>query len=229
MPAKLNHQPGSRAKKLILLVEDHALLRRGLKALIETEPDLAVCGEAATRAAGLEAIAATQPDLVIADLTLKDSDGLEMIKDIIQRFPELPVLVLSMHEEAVYAERALRAGALGYLTKQAMDDTMLLAIRRVLAGEIYTSEAMSRLFTRKFLTAAPLESRVGLELLSDRELMVFKLIGRGKTTGEIAAELCLSVKTIESYREHLKTKLDLATGQALGRAAVLWQETGRLG
>jgi len=134
MPAS-KAQPKAPATKRILLVDDHALLRRGLRSLIETEPDLVVCAEAETRQGGLDAIAASQPDLVIADIRLRDSDGLQMIKDIKRRFPGLPVLALSMHEEATFAERALRAGARGYVTKQELDDTVLTAIRRVLAGK----------------------------------------------------------------------------------------------
>jgi DNA-binding NarL/FixJ family response regulator len=228
MPARKT-QPKQRAKKRILLIDDHALLRRGLAALIETEPDLVVCGEAATRQAGLEAIASSQPDLVIADLSLQDgdSDGLELIKDIHRRFPRLPVLALSMYEEAVYAERALRAGARGYVTKQELDDTVVAAIRRVLAGEIHASEAMGRKFTKKFISGGTLARGAGVEQLSDRELEVFKLIGRGKTTREIAQSLRLSMKTIESYREHLKVKLLLSSGAALSRCAILWLGTGR--
>ena len=227
MPAPKNKRKAT-ATKRILLVDDHALLRLGLRTLIETEPDLVICAEAATRQAGLEAIATMKPDLVIADLSLKDSDGLEMIKDIKQRFPQLPVLALSMHEEVVYAERALRAGARGYVTKQEVDDTVLPAIRRVLAGEIYTSEAMSRQFTQQYIGGGTLGKQDGLEQLSDRELAVFRLIALGKATGEIARSLHLSVKTIESYREHLKAKLELPSGAALSRCAVLWLETGRL-
>jgi DNA-binding NarL/FixJ family response regulator len=218
----------SPAKTRILLVDDHALMRRGLKTLIESEPDLTVCAEAASRRAGLDAIASAKPDLVIADLSLKDSDGMDLIKDIKRKFPQLPILALSMHDEALYAERALRAGARGYVTKQELDQTVLIAIRRVLAGEVYTSEAMSRRFTEKFMRGGKLGKEEGLEILSDRELAVFQLIGQGKATGEIAKALGLSVKTIESYREHLKTKLELSSGAALTRSAMLWLETGRL-
>lgn len=216
------------AKARILLVDDHALVRRGLATLIETEPDLMVCAEAATHQAGLDAIASSKPDLVIADLSLGPGDGLKMIKEIKRTHPGLPVLTLSMHEEAIYAERALRAGARGYVTKQEMDDTVLTAIRRLLAGEIHLSETMSRAFSEKFIAGGSLDQRSGVELLSDRELEVFKLIGRGKRTGEIARSLGLSVKTIESHQEHLKTKLKLASGKALARCAILWVETGRI-
>lgn len=212
----------------ILLVDDHALVRRGLAALIETEADLVICAEAASHAEGLEAIARSNPDLVIADLSLQDSDGLELVKDIKRLHPLLPVLVLSMHDEAIYAERALRAGARGYVSKRDIDDTVLIAIRRLLAGEIHTSEAMGRLFAEKFIRGGAPGKGVGLEILSDRELQVFTLIGGGKTTREIAAMLKLSVKTIESYREHLKVKLDLPSGSGLTRGAILWMETGRI-
>jgi DNA-binding NarL/FixJ family response regulator len=218
----------SPAKTRILLVDDHALMRRGLKTLLESEPDLTVCAEAVSRRAGLDAIESAKPDLVIADLSLKDSDGMDLIKDIKRKFFRLPVLALSMHEEAIYAERALKAGACGYVMKQELDETVLIAIRRVLAGETYTSEAMSRRFTEKFMRGGRLGKGEGLEILSDRELAVFQLIGQGKCTREIAKSLGLSVKTIETYREHLKEKLELSSGAALTRCAMLWLETGRL-
>jgi DNA-binding NarL/FixJ family response regulator len=215
-------------KTRLLLVDDHALFRRGLTALIESEPDLMVCAEATNHQAGLAAITATHPDLVIADLALKESDGLEMIKDIKRCFPGQLVLVLSMHEETTYAERALRAGARGYLTKQDMDETVLVAIRRILAGEIYTSEAISRLFAQRFIGGANLNQKSGTASLSDRELEVFKLVGCGKSSREIAESLSLSVKTIESHRDHIKVKLNLLSGAALNRCAILWKETGHI-
>lgn len=219
---------GQSVRKRILLVDDHALLRRGLTALIETEPDLMICAEADTRAGGLEAIVSSKPDLVIADLALKDSDGLEMIKDIKQRHPDLPVLTLSMHDEATYGERAFRAGARGYVAKQELDDAVIIAIRLLLAGGKHTSAALTDHFARRFMGGDTLGERNGIEALSDRELEVFSLIGRGGTTREIAVSLNLSVKTIESYREHLKVKLKRPSGASLSRCAVLWTETGRL-
>lgn len=219
--------PPEPPKQRILLVDDHALLRRGLAMLIGTEPDLVVWAEAASCQAALEVLASAQPELVIADLSLKDGDGLELIKDLKRRYPKLPVLVLSMHEETTYAERALRAGASGYVTKQEMDDTVLVAIRRVLAGEVYISDAMGREFTRKFMAGGTLEKTTGLERLSDREFEVFQLIGCAKSTREIAQFLGLSVKTIESHREHLKRKLELPSGVELARCATVWIETGR--
>jgi DNA-binding NarL/FixJ family response regulator len=202
-------------KTRILLVDDHALMRRGLASLIETEVDLSICGEATSHTGGLAAIISSKPDLVITDLSLQDSDGMELIKGIKRSFPRLPVLVLSMHEESIYAERALHAGARGYVTKQEIDHTVLIAIRCLLAGEIYTSEAMKRHFTQKFMAGGKIGRGSGLEMLSDRELEIFKSLG-------------LSIKTIESHREHLKHKLGQPSGAALNRSAILWMKTGRL-
>lgn len=216
------------SKTRILLVDDHALVRRGLASLIESERDLRVCGQAANHQDGLAAIITSKPDLVIADLALEDSDGLELIKDIKLLHPNLPVLALSMHDEAVYAERALRAGALGYITKQEIDDKVLNAIRRVLAGKTHLSAAMTRVFSEKFLGGGKCESDTGLEALSDRELQVFTKIGAGNSTRAIALALGLSVKTIESHRENIKTKLELLTGAAVNRSAILWAVSGRL-
>ena len=153
MPAR-KPPPEKPANKRVVLIDDHALMRRGLKALIESESDMLVCAEAATRAAGFDADLSEKPDPVIADLSLGDSDGMELIKDLHRRLPLLPVLVLSMHDEEVYAERALRAGARGYLAKKEMDDTVLIAIRRVLAGEIHTSDTIARKLTGNLRMAA---------------------------------------------------------------------------
>jgi DNA-binding NarL/FixJ family response regulator len=227
MPAKKSHSDKPAGTR-ILIVDDHALLRRGLASLIETEADLRVCAEADSRRSGLDAILASKPDLVIADLSLKDSDGLEMIKDIKRLHPYLPILVVSMHDEMTYAERALRAGAGGYVTKQEIDGTVIIAIRRLLAGEVHISDKLSRHFAKRFVVGESLGTREGVEMLSDRELEVFKMIGRGKTTREIALLLGLSVKTIESYREHLKLKLNQQSGVGLSHCAILWIESGRL-
>lgn len=230
MPSR-KPKPGQPVQTRILLVDDHALVRRGLKLLIETEPGFTVCAEAATRLPALDAIASSKPDLVITDLSFQkgDIEGLELIKDIRQRQPHLPVLVLSMHEETTYAERALRAGARGYVTKQELDETVLVAIRRVLGGGIHMSDAISRRIAQKFIGGSTRAKGDGIETLSDRELEVFKLIGTGQTTRNIAAGLRLSVKTIESYRAHLKVKLGLPSGAELARRATLWVATGSLG
>lgn len=219
-------EPGLPARKTILIVDDHPLLRHGLAALIKSEPDLDVCGEAATSAAALEVIRQCSPDLVIVDLALDGSDGLDLIKTMKARHPEIPALVLSMHDEALYAERALRAGARGYVNKQQLEDMLLVAIRRVLNGEMYLSEKMGARFTAKFLGGITLEKDSPLAVLTDRELEVFRLIGEGRCTREIAQQLHLSVKTIESYREHIKQKLALESGAELVRRATLWVEGG---
>jgi DNA-binding NarL/FixJ family response regulator len=227
MPDFLSRR-SSQPKTRIVLVDDHALFRRGLASLIETEPDLSVCAEADSHRSALDAIAAAQPGLVITDLSLRDSEGLELIKDIKRRWPGLPVLVLSMHDETHHAERALHAGAHGYVSKQDFDETVLIAIRRLLAGEIHTSEPMARKLAEKFITGGRLDQRTGIERLSDREFEVFKLIGEGKTTREISSHLGVSVKTIETHREHLKLKLAQPSGAGLSRCAILWRESGRL-
>ena len=217
---------GRPGRKTILIVDDHPMLRRGLAALIESEPDLAVCGEAATYQAALEATRESQPDLVIVDLALDGRDGLDLIKDMKARHSEVPALVLSMHDEAVYAERCLRAGARGYVTKQELDDTVLTAIRRLLAGEVYMSDKLQRRLAVKFVAGRTLDTDSPLDALSDRELQVFRLIGRGRSTRQIAASLTLSIKTIESHVEHIKHKLDLESAAQLAHCAIQWVETG---
>jgi len=217
------------AKKTILLVDDHPVLRRGLASLIESEPDLAVCGEAATCRAALEAIRDSRPDLVTVDLELDGSDGLDLVKDMKTHHPEIPALVLSMHDETVYAERSLRAGARGYITKQQLDDTVLVAIRRLLEGETYMSDKLEARLAAKFVGGRTLETDSPLDALSDRELQVFRLIGQGRSTRQIAETLHLSIKTIESHREHIKQKLNLESAPELARRATQWVETGRTG
>ncbi|MCF7730834.1 MAG: response regulator transcription factor [Akkermansiaceae bacterium] len=214
------------AKRAIFIVDDHPMLRRGLSALISGESDLSVCGQAASCQEALRAIGQVKPDLAIIDLGLEGSDGLDLVKQIKALHPQVQTIVLSMHDESLYAERAIKAGARGYLTKQQLDDTVLLAIRRVLEGEIYLSEKIGARFAAKYLTGRTLKDDSPLAVLSDRELEVFRLIGQGLGTREIAARLFLSPKTIESHREHLKQKLSLASGTALVRRATHWVDTG---
>jgi len=226
MPA-MTPERGHSAKKTILIVDDHPVLRRGLATLIESEPDLSVCSEAATCAAALEAIRESRPDLVIVDLALEESDGLDLVKEMKASHPEIPALVLSMHDEKVFAERSLRAGARGYVTKQQLDDTVLIAIRRLLDGETYMSDALEERLAAKFVGGRTLETDSPLDALSDRELQVFRLIGQGRTTRQIAETLSLSVKTIETHREHVKRKLTIKSGAELAQRATQWVETGR--
>jgi DNA-binding NarL/FixJ family response regulator len=217
------------AAKRLLVVDDHPILRRGLTALIETEPDLGVHAAVGTRAAALASIHESQPDLAIVDLSLGDEDGLDLIKEIKVRYPRVPSLVLSVHDEATYAERALSAGALGYVTKQQLDETVLGAIRRVLAGETYMSEALQRRLAEQYVRGQTLETASPLQRLSDRELQVFRLIGHGRTTRQIAGTLGRSIKTVESDLEHIKNKLGIQSAAELAQRATLWVETGRIG
>ncbi len=221
-PPEARGQPDQR--RSILIVDDHPMLRRGLASLIESEPGLSVRGEAATRTAALDAIRASPPDLVIVDLMLGDSHGLDLVKDMKIRHPRIPALVLSMHDEALYAERSLRAGARGYVTKQELDDTLLTAIQRVLAGEIYMSGKLQARLAADFVAGPPLKTRSTVDGLSDRELEVLRLIVQGRGTRQIAEALHLSIKTIESHREHLKQKLRLASGVELVHRATQWVE-----
>ncbi|MDP2605309.1 MAG: response regulator transcription factor [Deltaproteobacteria bacterium] len=214
MPARKTDQT-RQAKKAIFIVDDHPVLRRGLAALIESEPDLAVCGQASTCQAALQGIRESKADLVIVDLGLEGCDGLDLVKDIKVRHPKTPALVLSMHDESLYAERALRAGARGYVTKQQLDDTVLIAVRRLLNGEMYMSEKMEARFAKKFLGDRTLEKDSPLAVLTDRELAVFRLIGQGRSTRQIAQSLHLSIKTIESHRGHIKQKLMIESSAEL--------------
>jgi DNA-binding NarL/FixJ family response regulator len=228
MPAtELERQ--SERKKTILIVDDHPMLRRGLAALIESEPDLAVLATAATLPAAIEAIESGQPDLVIVDIALGKDDGLDLVKEIQRSHPQMASLVLSMHDEAMYAERALRAGARGYVTKQQVDETVLAAIRCVLEGETYMSDTLVRRLAGKYIGGGTLGSDSPLNTLSDRELQVFRLIGEGRSTRQIAGSLALSIKTIESHLEHIKNKLIIQSSAELAQRATRWVETGRAG
>jgi DNA-binding NarL/FixJ family response regulator len=201
-------------------------MRRGLTALIGSEPDLVVCGEASTCRTALQAIARHPPDLAIVDLALESGDdGLDLVKALEISHPAIPALVLSMYPEVVYAERALRAGSRGYLTKQQLDEKVLFAIRRVLDGQIYLSEALALDLAQHFLAGYG-TPKSPLRTLSDRELQVFRLIGEGHRTRDIARILQLSPKTIETYREHIKQKLNVGAAPDLLRRAIRFVETG---
>jgi DNA-binding NarL/FixJ family response regulator len=207
----------------ILIVDDHPMMREGLRTLISRERDLIVCGEAETAGQALDAVANLKPDLVLADITLPGRNGIELIKDICALQHAMLILVISMHDESLYTERVLRAGARGYIMKQESGPTMMQAIRQVLAGRIYLSDKMSAQIIEyvagKRAKASPIER------LSDREWEVFQLIGRGKSTVRIAEELHLSTKTVEAHRAHVKKKLDLRTMPELISFASRWIET----
>jgi len=206
----------------IVIVDDHPLVRERLVELIDRESDLEVCGEAEDRHEALEIIASTCPDLAIVDLSLKSSLGIELIKDLQARQPEVMILVVSMQDELIYAERCIRAGARGYITKQQASRHVMQAIRQVLAGDIYLSQTVStQLLTRS--TRRQTGSDSSLEsLLADRELQVFELIGKGNSTRQIADFLFLDVKTIETYRARIKDKLQLKDGAQLLQRAIAW-------
>ena len=219
---RTKQSPVEHGRKRILLVDDHAVVRFGITQLINRQNDLVVCGEEEDASRAMSAIAALKPDLVIADISLKDSSGLELMRNIKAQYPGLPVLVMSIHDESIYAEIAFRAGALGYLMKQEALDKITTAIRRVLSGAIYVSDKLAaKMLSQQVRGHADiLESPV--KRLSDRELEVFELIGRWKKTSEIAEELHLSVKTIEYYREQIKSKLSLKSAAELTQTATSW-------
>src|SRR3954453_15041895 len=212
------------AKFRILLVDDHPIVRQGLAEMINQERDLQVCGTAEDVHKAIESIEKIRPDLVIADISLKGSNGIELLKNIKVRFPKMLVLVLSMHDEALYAVRALRAGAGGYIMKQEATQRVLTAIHQVLNGEIYLSERMEKKMMHQLVGGRSTRTGSPIEDLSDRELEVFGLIGQGHGTRQIAEELHLSIKTIESHRAHIKDKLNLKNATELVQHAIQWRE-----
>lgn len=206
----------------VLIVDDHPMLRRGLAELIGHEPDLACCGEADDVASALAAVKDVGPDLVIIDIALHDSSGLELVKELKARDENLKMLVCSMHDEELYAERALRAGAMGYINKEKAIDDVVDAIRCVLDGNVYLSDRMSSRILRRVRDGEPELASSPVDRLTDRELEVFELIGDGLGTADIAERLCLSPKTVDAHRQKIKRKLDLDSTSELMRYAVRW-------
>jgi DNA-binding NarL/FixJ family response regulator len=223
---KAKNKPAGR--KRVLIVDDHAVLREGLATQIDREPDLEVCGEAVNASEAVAAVESLAPDLVLADINLPGRNGLELIRDIHTLRPGLPVLVLSMHDETLFAELALRAGGRGYISKQRDGRELIGAIRRVLGGQIYLSDEISTRLLGSLTGKAQKPKTVSpVDLLTDRELEVFTLIGQAKETKEIARQLGMSGKTVEAHRAAIKRKLALKTGPELTRHAVLWVEAVR--
>jgi DNA-binding NarL/FixJ family response regulator len=220
--------PSSKKKFKVFVVDDHPLILEGLVRLLNLQPDLKLCGQAATAHQALKAIPALKPDLVILDITLAGSDGMGLIKDMKLRSLKSFILVLSMHDETLYAERALKAGAKGYIMKHQSPKELLKAVHRVLDGEIYLSETMEAKMLHKIADNSLVEKSVPEGSLSDRELQTFQLIGQGRGTREIAAELNISPKTVESYRAHIKIKMDLKNAHELTQHAVHWVESNHL-
>jgi DNA-binding NarL/FixJ family response regulator len=213
-----NNNGAKKSARRLLLVDDQPILREGLAQLLDYEPDLKVCGQADSPSAALKAIGSLRPDLVTLDIVLKGMSGIELVKQIRALYPVLPVLVLSMLDEVLFAERALRAGARGYVMKQAPTEEVKAAIRRLLRGGRYLSSRMQERILENLSSGSGIAA--GVESLSDRELEVFRLIGNGCATRQIAEQLRLSIKTIETYRAHIKEKLKLTNGMELIRMAV---------
>jgi DNA-binding NarL/FixJ family response regulator len=207
-------------KKTVFIVDDHPLLRQGLALLVNREDDLTVCGEAEEAQTAMKEIAARKPDILIVDISLNGPDGLELLKNLRALYPSLPVLILSMHDESIYAERALRARANGYIMKQEATEKVLVAVRRILGGDIYLSDRMANKLLHQYISGVSPDVNSRLSALSDRELEVFRLIGEGRSTRQIAEKLHLSIKTVETYQAHIKDKLSLHSGRELVQHAI---------
>jgi DNA-binding NarL/FixJ family response regulator len=216
------------AKRKVFIVDDHPIVRQGLALLINREQDLAVCGDAEEAGSALQQIDDLKPHIVVVDISLSGPDGLDLLKNLRQRAPGLPVLILSMHDESHYAERALRAGASGYIMKQEATERVLVAIRRILDGEVYVSDRLANKMLHQFVGGGPAAQHSPIADLTDRELEVFRLIGRGHTTREIAEELHISVKTVESYQARIKDKLSLKNARELVQRAIQWVDDKNL-
>ncbi|HOE16230.1 MAG TPA: response regulator transcription factor [Syntrophorhabdaceae bacterium] len=217
---KERQAPFAGQRNKIFIVDDHPIVRKGLAQLINQEPDMVICGEAENAQSALELLKRIKPDLAIVDISLQGIDGIELIKKIKDRDVSFPMLVVSMHDEALFAERALKAGAKGYIMKQEAIEKMMEAIRKVINGEVYVSERVSATIVKKFIDGKAESGRSPVEVLSNRELEVFQLIGQGFGTRQIAQELNVSIKTVESYRANIKEKLNLRNAAELMRHAV---------
>jgi len=207
-----------------LIVDDHPMMREGLAQLLDHESDLQACGQADSAGQALNAVNAAAPDLVLLDISLPDRNGLELIKDLHTLHPHLPILVVSMHDEAIYAERVLRAGGRGYIMKQEGGRKLMQAVRQVLSGQVYVSEKMSARILEMFSGRRAESEQSPVERLSDREFEVFQLVGQGEGTRQIAQRLRLSVKTVEVHRANIRKKLELASGTEVVRYAIRWSE-----
>jgi len=220
----MSRKSAAQNKKRIFIVDDHPMMRQGLAQLIGAESDLAICGEAENAESALDSIGTLKPDLVLADISLPGKNGLELIKDFHAIQSDLPILVISMHDESLYAERVLRAGGRGYIMKQEGGKKLMQAIRQVLEGKIYVSEKMSADILEIFSGRRAGTESSPVKKLTDREFEVFQLIGQGKGTRDIAEKLHLSVKTVEVHRANIKAKLKLKSSSELIRFAVRWSE-----
>jgi DNA-binding NarL/FixJ family response regulator len=213
---------GITRKKRVFVVEDHPIVRQDLALLINREPDLEVGGEAEDAQSALQILPSLNPDIAAIDISLLGPDGLDLLKDIRTRLPNLPVLILSIHDESLYAERALRAGAQGYIMREEATEKVLVALRRILNHEIYVSERIANHMLQRYIGARDTGRASSVADLTDRELEVFRLIGEGHSTRQIADELHISVKTVESYQAHIKEKLSLRSARELVKHAIRW-------
>jgi DNA-binding NarL/FixJ family response regulator len=229
LPQEPRAAPAQPARSRIFLVDDHAMFRDGLRQLIDHEPDLEVCGDAASADQALRAINETRPDLVIVDISLAGASGIDLIKSIKSQHEDLPVLVVSMHEESLYAERALRAGAMGYVMKQEPAKTVKAAVRKVLAGDMHLSDKLASSLVSRFMHGTLEQPATPIKTLSDRELEVFRMLGQGKGARQIAADLQVTVATVNSFRNRIKEKLGLKTSTEVMLHAIQWVqgEAGR--
>ena len=218
----MNQQGGTASKSKVLVVDDHPIVRQGLTLLINRESYLTVCGEAEDARTATQSVAMAQPDILVVDISLNGPDGLDLLKSVRTRYPDLPVLILSMHDESIYAERALRAGAQGYIMKQEATEKVLVALRRILSNEIYVSERIAKRMLQRYIGSPNSGRPSSIADLTDRELEVFRLIGEGHATRQIAEELHISVKTVESYQAHIKEKLSLRSARELVQHAIQW-------
>jgi len=224
----LTPRPRDKTVRRVLVVDDHEIMRQGLTQLIDQEDDLRVCGEAEDIPEALAQIQKLSPDVAIIDISLKDGSGLELIKDIKVRWPELPVLVLSMHDETFYAERALRAGARGYVSKSEVSSKVVKGLRDILQGGLYVGDKIASKLLRGLVGGTPAKVSP-VDRLSDREFEVFGLLGQGLQMREIAARMHLSLKTVEAHREHVKKKLNIESANQLLTYAVQWTQLERGG
>ena len=216
------NQTAEALKRRVFVVDDHPIVRQGLALLINRESDLMVCGEAEDAHTAVQLVATTNPDILVVDISLNGPEGLDLLKDVRTKYPELPVLILSMHDESIYAERARRAGAQGYIMKQEATEKVLVALRRILSHEIYVSEHIANRMLQRYIGSPSGGTPSSIADLTDRELEVFRLIGEGHSTRQIAEELHISVKTVESYQAHIKEKLSLRSARELVQHAIQW-------
>ena len=215
-------------KRRVFVVDDHPLVREGLANLINAQTDLMVCGDAEDSAQAVIKIRKAQPDVALIDISLKNESGLELVKDLRSQFPQVALIVLSMHDEALYAERALRAGARGYVMKREASKNVLASIRRILEGGVYLSGKVTSRMAKALSSAGEASTSSPLERLSDRELEIFRLLGQGRTTSQIAGDLNLSVKTVQAYCARAKEKFGVSSLTELLRAALRWEDASHV-